>query len=67
MKLIEYALFGVRPAGCGFSPGLTVVDPAVACVWALMPPERSPVPAGSAVLKKRGFPLILILRALVDL
>ena len=42
-------------AGCEFSPGLTVVDTAVACVQVATPCERSPIPTGSAVLKKRIF------------
>ena len=64
---VENALLEIWFAGCEFSPGLAVVDTAVACVQVVAPPKHGPVLTGSAVLKKRVFTLGLALRSLVDL
>ena len=63
----DTAFLEVWLAGCEFSPGLAAVDTALACVRVLTPPERSPIPTGSAVLKKRVFTPGLALRTLIDL
>ena len=67
-KLVEDTAFlEVWLAGCEFSLRLTVVDTTLACVRVLTTPERSLVPTGLAVLKKRVSTPGLALRTLIDI